>query len=237
MANIYWYDSDNMQPRILVEKEKYVVVDKPPGMASTQEGKIQDVDCVENWLKFKFAWTEKLTRGGVAHRLDKGTSGALLVAKSEEYLNYLKKQFKNRLVEKSYLALCGGITPKSGWIDAPLTRNTYSFGQFKVGIDGKEASTYFERLEVYRKEERDYSFLKIIPKTGRTHQIRAHLNYLGYRLVGDKTYGGQTDLLSRPFLHSFGIKWAGESGQMEEVVCPLENDLESVVKLLHVRTF
>ena len=118
----------------------------------------------------------------------------------------LKKQFKNRVVTKKYFCMVSGDTSMSGTIDWPIERSKYSFGKFSVGVDGKRALTEFILIDRYLKNNKKYSLLDINLKTGRTHQIRVHLSYLRWPLVGDGLYGGETDILKRPFLHAHELQ-------------------------------
>lgn len=147
-----------------------------------------------------------MARNGIVHRLDKGTSGLVVVARSQTALDSLKKQFKQREVKKYYWALVGGNLPEQGRIDMPINRSKSSFGRFKVDEEGKMAITEFRVVKKYEIGQKVYSGGNKSENWQNTHQIRVHMNYLGWPLVGDKTYGGAMSLgLERPFLQAHQI--------------------------------
>ena len=180
-----------------------MVVEKPPLMTTTKEKK-EETGTLEDYLRK--VRPNDLPRNGIMHRLDKGTSGLVMVAKNEEAFLSLKKQFKERSLTKKYYCLVGGETSFEGTIDMPIARSKYAFAKFGVSEDGKKALTKFKLIKKYKKNGKIYSLLDIDLKTGRTHQIRVHLSHLRWPLVGDKVYGGETvDGLKRPFLHAYKI--------------------------------
>lgn len=184
--------------RIVFENDDFLVVEKPAGMVTTKEGK--DKNTLEDWLRE--ARSNDLPRNGIIHRLDKGTSGLLLVAKNEKSFLIFKKQFKDRSVTKKYYCLVCGESVGDGSIDLPINRSKYGFGKFGVSVDGRRALTEFRLIKKYIRDSKKYSLLEINLKTGRTHQIRVHLSHLRWPLVGDKLYGGEVNGLERPFLHA-----------------------------------
>ncbi|HWS49135.1 MAG TPA: RluA family pseudouridine synthase [Candidatus Methanoperedens sp.] len=188
-ANIVYKDSD------------ILVLNKAAGVVCTKEGRNND-DTLEDWLMKKFS-DNKLPRQGIVHRLDKGTSGLMLVARTEKMRNELVKKFKGRTIKKTYLALVCGDLSSDGEIRVPIGRSKYVFGKFSANEEGKDAETHFYLLKKLQYLGKTYSLVEINLKTGRTHQIRVHFSYLGWPLVGDKTYGGEEILgLKRPFLQA-----------------------------------
>ena len=189
--------------KIIFEDEDMMVVEKPSLMTTTKEKK-EEKGTFEDYLRE--VRPNNLPRNGILHRLDKGTSGLIMVAKTEEAFLNLKKQFKERSLVKKYYCLVGGDTPFEGEIDMPIARSKYAFSKFGVNEEGKKALTKFSLVGKYKNEGKIYSLLDIDLKTGRTHQIRVHLSYLRWPLVGDKTYGGEEiNGLKRPFLHAYKI--------------------------------
>lgn len=215
--------------KIIYEDDDLMVVDKPAGLVTTKERKGEQYT-LEDWVSVKQNIKERLERNGIVHRLDKGTSGLVLIAKNEKILLDLKKQFKNRLVKKKYLAMvCGDVTLE-GEMDVPIGRSKYSFGKFAVSIDGKKAKTSFKLLSKYKNEGKIYSLVEIDLMTGRTHQIRVHFSYLRWPLLGDKLYGGSgDDNLNRPFLHAFFVKFKHPTSDKE--MC-FQTDLPEDLKLI-----
>jgi len=155
-------------------------------------------------------------RPGIVHRLDKDTSGLMMVAKTERAHQSLSAQIKERRVTKGYLALVTGIPPStSGHIDAPIARDQRHRKRMAVVLGGREARTQYRVLEQFGKPPHsppllrgdtrglgDYSLLEVYLDTGRTHQVRVHLAFLGHPLVGDALYGRGSPLLDRHFLHA-----------------------------------
>lgn len=155
-------------------------------------------------------------RSGTVHRLDKETSGVILIAKTVEAFFALQKQFRERTVTKQYLALVHGeVKPETGEVNAPIGRQEWNRMRFGVVAGGKEAQTFYKVRE-YRKLTRGkeiLSLVELMPKTGRTHQIRVHMKYIGYPLFADFLYAGrktQRDdrkYLGRVFLHAEQISF------------------------------
>ena len=186
--------------KIVYEDQSLLVVDKDAGMvvhptADHPSGTL--VNAILHYLK-AVPERDKSLRPGIVHRLDKGTSGLLVIAKSQEALDLLKKQFKDRTVVKKYLALVGGqIEPPSGVIEKPIARHPKNRQKFAVSQDGRGSITNYHVIET---SGGLYSLVELAPKTGRTHQIRVHLASVGHPIVGDRLYGGRP--ASRMFLHS-----------------------------------
>lgn len=189
--------------KIIFEDKDLMVVEKPPLMTTTKEKKAEE-GTLEDYLRE--IMLNNLPRNGIMHRLDKGTSGLVVVAKTEEAFLELKKQFKERKLTKKYYCLVGGEATFEGTIDMPIARSKFGFAKFGVNEDGKKALTNFRLIKKYKKDGRFYSLLEIDLKTGRTHQIRVHLSHLRWPLVGDKVYGGEAvEGLERPFLHAYQL--------------------------------
>ena len=143
-------------------------------------------------------------RPGIVHRLDKGTSGLMIIAKKNEILRNLKNQFKQRKIFKEYLTIVNGITKESGIINAPIGRHPANRKKRALISSGKEAHTSYKKLA----NNEDLSFLKVIIKTGRTHQIRVHLSSIGHPVYGDQMYSNSyKNSKKRILLHSYRIKF------------------------------
>lgn len=202
-------------PKIIFEDENLLVLDKPAGWITNSAGTTQDQPVVQDWIakNFNFA-TAKSTemRSGIVHRLDKETSGILLVAKTKEAFKNLQKQFKERKIAKTYIALAHGkIEPEEGIINEPVGRLPWRKDRFGVLPGGREAQTDYKVIKYYEKDKEDYSLVELKPKTGRTHQIRIHLKYIGHPIVADEFYAGRKtarkdrEWCPRLFLHANGI--------------------------------
>jgi 23S rRNA pseudouridine1911/1915/1917 synthase len=182
-------------------------------------------------------------RSGIVHRLDKETSGVLIVAKNPRAFEDLQKQFKERKVKKEYIALVHGkITSRKGTIDVPVGRTPWDREKFGVLPDGKASLTEY-RIEKYFEFEGDeYTQVKLKPLTGRTHQIRVHLRYLGYPIVSDSKYVGRKRFKKdikwcpRLFLHASSIEFEQpRNKQIIKVESKLSKKLLETVKELKMQ--
>ncbi len=174
-------------------------------------------------------------RAGIVHRLDVGTSGLMVVAKTDRAFTVLKEAFRTRSVDKTYHALVQGhIDPASGTIDAPIDRHPKVDHRFAVVADGKESITHYELIEYYRA----VTLVKVELETGRTHQIRVHFSALNHPLVGDMIYGADPVLakalhMSRPWLHAKELRFDHPiSGESMEFKAPYPDDLQACLALL-----
>ncbi len=172
---------------VLYEDDDVLVIDKPSGVISHARGRFFDEPSVASFLRQKVT---SLTgeRAGIVHRLDRATSGVMICAKNQNALSWLQAQFSDRKVKKTYLALIVGTMPsETGLIDMPIARNPQKPQTFRVDEEGKSAQTRYEVIAT----EGMYSLVKLQPETGRTHQLRVHLEKLGHPIVGDELYEGK----------------------------------------------
>jgi 23S rRNA pseudouridine1911/1915/1917 synthase len=176
-------------------------------------------------------------RPGIIHRLDKDTSGIILVAKNDKALDFLQKQFKRRTISKEYLALVEGkIQPEVALIDAPIGRDPRQRKKMAVirlggSATARPAQTHYSLETAYE----GYTLVRCKPVTGRTHQIRVHLAYIGFPIVGDTVYGRakQTAKLKRHFLHAARLTFTRPSDQMSLTLeAPLPSDLTHLLRQL-----
>jgi len=223
-----------------------IAVNKPAGLVvySRQPG----VSLMQQLVELLPDLTEvgRPPRYGLVHRLDKETSGIILIARNKETLKFLQKQFQERSVEKRYLGLIyGQIKPPQGRIESYLTRSPQDFRRQKSvplgpNASGRLAQTDYQTLKTWT----GYSLLEIRPKTGRIHQIRAQLSWKGHPIVGDRLYQFKNqsgpDCLSRMFLHSYSISLTWFDQKIKTFQAPLPEELEAVLKCLdqkqHVTT-
>lgn len=187
--------------KIIYEDSDILVIDKPPGLVvhPPQEGHHKTLVNALIHLKKELSFSASPLRPGVVHRLDKETSGVMVLAKNEHSYNSLVSQFKERKVSKEYRAIVWGKMRKEKMlIDLPLARDTKNRLKMKVSfLKAKQAHT---GLEVLVRLE-DSTYLSLRPKTGRMHQIRVHLKFLGFPIVGDRKYGLKDDY-QELFLHA-----------------------------------
>jgi 23S rRNA pseudouridine1911/1915/1917 synthase len=205
-----------MQPKIIFEDNSLMILEKPFGWIVNEAQTTKGQKVLQTWLKEKDYPLAKSRefRSGIVHRLDKETSGILIVAKTEQAFTNLQKQFKDRKIKKSYQALAHGkIGIKRGHIKAPVGRLPWNRERFGVLPGGRPAETDYEVISYYKKDDQEFSLLNLFPKTGRTHQIRIHLKYLGHPIVSDNFYAGRKtsrkDRLwcQRLFLHAKSISF------------------------------
>lgn len=184
--------------------------------------------------------SEKITGGGLVHRLDKDTSGVLVVAKTSDALENLRLQFKEHRVEKVYLALVKGILPhKEGIIDSPIARRIFNKTKMGVTGEGRSAVSHYKVVKEFAGPF-GVSLLEVRIETGRMHQIRVHLAAIGYPVVGDKIYGNrkfnrkfaENYGLKRQFLHAWKLKFQSPLGKKVAVEAGLPDELKRVVEIL-----
>ena len=226
----------------IYEDENILVVDKPAGLSVFPEGNIKEKTLIETLLKEfpKLKQAGSPPRYGVAHRLDKETSGILLIAKNNKTLEYLQKEFKERRVRKKYLTLVAGIVKdKKGVIETLIGRGKKDRKKQKVYLSAgpdslrtglRPAKTYWKTV----KRLKGFTLLEVSPKTGRKHQIRVHLAHIGHPVAGDKLYSfkGQPVLkgLDRQFLHAYSLEIEIPKNKKKEFVSELPIDLNNIIK-------
>src|SRR3990167_11299744 len=233
-----------MDIKIIYEDSDLLVVDKPTGITVNRSDTTREEETVQDWTEKQFTIDnlpliidregDFYKRGGIVHRLDKETSGILLIAKNPASFLNLQNQFKERRVEKTYIALVHGeIKPEIGEINVPVGRLPFNRKRFGIVAGGREAVTKYKLLSVFssllssnsqpvlgssvqknrQQITESYSLLELYPKTGRTHQIRVHLKYFGHPVFSDPLYGGRKTarkdrkVLPRLFLHAAKISF------------------------------
>lgn len=222
---------------VIYEDKDILVIDKPAGLVVHPAPGHPSHTLVNAILARcpSLATSEDLTRPGIIHRLDKDTSGLIIIAKNDYARQYLVNQFKSHVVTKGYLVLVKGrLSPEQGVIEAPIGRDPHNRQRMAITETGKEASTQYE----VKKYLNGYTLLEVTPKTGRTHQIRVHLSAIGYPVVGDLVYGTKRRLeakasgLSRQFIHAYRLGFRLPStNKYQEFTCPLPADLKQALKL------
>lgn len=243
-----------MNPKIIFEDEDILIIHKPYGMVVNKSDTTRYVTTVQEWaegkiedLKSANQESEFIKRGGVVHRLDKETSGILILAKNEKSFINLQSQFKNRTVKKTYITLVHGILSGEGKIDEKIGRLPWNRTRFGVFDDGREASTSYKVISNYKLSMRDrkknpvedLSLVEVYPATGRTHQIRVHMKYIGHPVFADELYAGRKTarddrkFLPRQFLHASKISFQHPTtGETVEFKAELPEELSSFLKTL-----
>lgn len=212
---------------ILYEDTHLLVTDKPVGISVADENE-GEAFTVKDWVKDRYnlqcghsgAEDEFEQRFGIVHRLDKETSGILLIAKKEVTFDYLKGLFKFRRIQKEYQTLVYGSVKEDKFeISAPIQRNKNNGLLYNIDQDGRQSTTEFVVKSRFQIKNVDYSYLNAFPKTGRTHQIRIHLKALGHSVVNDTKYANKTllklseNLFNRMMLHAKKVTFTDWDGK------------------------
>jgi 23S rRNA pseudouridine1911/1915/1917 synthase len=247
-------DSEPKQlPHVIYEDDSIIIINKPYGQLVHEDWTSGVSGTVVEWfLRYYPAAqgvgeeTQKpdgspLERSGIVHRLDRETSGVMVLAKTQDAHAFLKKQFHDRLVKKDYRAIVyGRIHDRYGTINRPIGRSTTDFKKrtARPGTKGtlREAVTHFERIGSGEYQGETFSYLKLLPKTGRTHQLRVHLEAIDRPIVGDTLYASKyikqsNNLeLKRLALHAHALELTLPSGERERFLAPLPSDLEQAAE-------
>lgn len=230
---------------ILYEDNEVLAINKPAGLVVHPDGRTNE-PTLADWILEKYPFirgvgeTIPLTKGGViekwgiVHRIDRDTSGVLLVAKTQESFFNLKSQFQARTIKKSYRAIAHGIFKEPvGTIDKPIGRSTSDFRRWSAeyGARGelREAVTDYKVLGCGVAEGNKLSYLEVNPHTGRTHQIRVHLKAVGHPILCDKLYAPKSPCVlgfDRTALHAFSIVFTGLDGAIHRVEAPIPEDFK-----------
>lgn len=232
--------AEHIPVAIIYEDRNIVVVDKPPGMVVHPAPGHNQHTLVNSLLNsYPDICCGEVHRPGIVHRLDKDTSGLVVVARHAEAKDWLVGQFKEGAVHKGYLALVTGDIPDGGTVDAPIGRHPIHRKRMAVVPGGKNALTHYAPIERFG----NFTLLDVHPVTGRTHQIRVHLASIGHPVVGDRTYGQRAkwhDLepaLRRHFLHAAALTLQpNASREPFTFTSPLPQDLQNVLQLLRAHT-
>ncbi len=223
---------------IIYEDRDIVVLDKPAGLVVHPAPGYPSHTLVNAILAHcpSLLGSNDLIRPGIVHRLDKDTSGLMVIAKNDSAKAYLVHQFKSHSITKGYLVLVTGkLFPEQGVIEAPIGRDPHNRKKMAIAATGREASTKYK----VKRYLGDYTLIEATPLTGRTHQMRVHFAAIGYPVVGDPVYGGKhrdkalASCLKRQFIHAHFLGFCLPSTkEYQEFTCPLPMDLKQVVESL-----
>lgn len=227
----------NLEPmpvdfQIVDEQQDFLIINKPAGLLVHPTLSAADEATLVNGLLYHFKEIQSFDdkeRPGIVHRLDKNTSGLLIIARNQSAQKELSAMFKNRAVHKKYIALVHKHPSTSGTIDLPIGRDMrerHKMGVF--GIEHRPAITHYKILATYA----DCSLLQATIVTGRTHQIRVHCASMGHSIVGDAVYGTQSPLISRQALHSWHIDFEFR-GKSYTYTCPIPEDFRQLLKTVN----
>jgi 23S rRNA pseudouridine1911/1915/1917 synthase len=208
---------------VLYEDDDCVVISKPVGVLSHSKGDFNPEATVETWLASRINGISG-DRAGIVHRLDRATSGVMICAKTPEALSWLQKQFAQRKTKKTYEAVVvGHLKQPEAVIDMPIERNPKKPQTFRVGSNGKSAVTAYKVLQ----EGEKYSLVELKPTTGRTHQLRVHLEQLGHPILGDTFYGSSS--ADRLFLHAKALELTLPSRERKVFTVPTPKEFQEIV--------
>jgi 23S rRNA pseudouridine1911/1915/1917 synthase len=221
---------------VLYEDEETLVLNKQAGLIIHPRPGMNAVTLI-NAVRVRYPQVREIDdtdRGGIVHRLDRDTSGAIVLAKSEASQGALKEQWRNRETLKLYLALVAGyVTPLEGIIDAPLGPDPIAPRRRAVVEDGQTARSQYRVREQYGDEA---ALLEVQIYTGRTHQIRVHLPAIGHPVLGDKMYGEPSSYIERQALHAYRLGFTlASTGEWREFVAPVPDDFAAAVRTLRAK--
>ncbi len=207
---------------ILYEDNDCLVIDKPAGVLTHSKGAFNPEATVSTFIR---PHTQDLDtdRGGIVHRLDRVTSGVIICAKTPTAMSWLQKQFSERKAKKTYVAVVqGSPNPSEAIIDMPIERNPKKPQTFRVGVNGKPAKTQYHTL----KTTPELSLIELRPETGRTHQLRVHMAYMGCPILGDELYGGKP--AKRTYLHAHKLDITLPNKQHKVFTSPVPPAFEEI---------
>ncbi|OGL34834.1 hypothetical protein A3F65_03935 [Candidatus Saccharibacteria bacterium RIFCSPHIGHO2_12_FULL_47_16b] len=212
---------------IIYEDKDVIVIDKPSGILTHSKGAINTEATVASFIRPKLTDKPSSNRAGIVHRLDRETSGVIIAAKNESVRQWLQKQFANRKVKKTYLAVLEG-KPKepTAIIDAPIARNPKKPQTFKVSSLGKTAQTKYRLIKSMNINDKIYSLVELSPETGRTHQLRVHCSFIGHSIVGDSVYGKAGGQMR---LHAKNLEIKLPNGVLKKFEAPLSAKFKEFV--------
>ncbi len=219
------------EPTVLFEDEDVIVVAKPAGLVTHRVHERDERPSVADWAQARWPELRLLDgeplRRGLVHRLDVGTSGAMVLARTSRALEVLRVAVRAHEVERRYLALVAGAPPQRARIEAPIGRDLRDPARMAIVEGGRAAATELETRWVGP----DTALVELVLETGRTHQIRVHLAAIGHPVVGDRRYGVATPDLARPFLHAWRVAFEHPT-RGGRVVCeaPVPAELEAFAR-------
>jgi 23S rRNA pseudouridine1911/1915/1917 synthase len=224
---------------VLFEDDTMLAVNKPPGIVVNRAESVKE-ETVQDWVeKIYHIFIEN--RAGIVHRIDKETSGILLIAKTPTAFTQLQRQFKERVIYKTYLAIVhGALVPETGEIRAPVARLPWNRERFGIVPGGKESVTNYKVVKQFERAEGKqpvkFSLVELYPETGRTHQIRVHLKYINHPIVGDYLYAGRKTARDdrtwapRVMLHAWKLTCTHPvTGKTLAIEAPIPDDMNTII--------
>lgn len=216
-------DFSSQELPVIYIDDNVIVINKPVGVLSHSKGAMNDEFTVADFFARYSTYNADTNRPGIVHRLDRDTSGVMIGARNAETATMLQKQFADRKTKKVYMAVLDGV-PKTlkALIDLPIARNPSAPSTFRVDPKGKHAITKYEVVSV----KNDRCLVKLEPKTGRTHQLRVHMNYINTPIHGDKVYGKSSDRL---YLHALSLEITIPTSTRKTFESPIPKEFKDIL--------
>lgn len=214
---------------VIYEDKNVIVINKPAGILTHSKGAFNSEASVATFIKSKLDKNfPEHNRAGIVHRLDRATSGVMIAAKNQSTLSFLQKQFSLRKTKKTYVAVVSGTPVEpNAIIDVAIERNPKRPQSFRVGSNGKAAITHYKTLLTFNIDSSAYSLVEMTPKTGRTHQLRVHMAFIGCPIVGDTIYKGEHN--DHMFLHSKELELTIPTSQRKIFTAPLPDYFDKFI--------
>jgi 23S rRNA pseudouridine1911/1915/1917 synthase len=237
----FGYNID-MEPKVIYQDEVFFVIDKPAGWITNEADTTTTQPVLQTWIRTNFDYPlkgDRELRDGIVHRLDKETSGLVIIAKTKEAFERLQAEFKSREVQKTYIALLHGRIDTDGKVEVSVGRLPWRRDRFGVIPGGRESVSEYKVLRFYPGNNAGHTLVEFHPKTGRTHQIRIHAKHIGHAIVADEFYAGRKTARNdrkwcpRLFLHASSIKFVHPvTNKNVEFKSELPTDLKEVLLTL-----
>jgi len=236
-----------MDVSILFEDAAFLAINKPVGVVVNRAESVKG-ETIQDWMErhspiFHHVSGESeeqaafVDRSGVVHRIDKETTGILLIAKTIESFIELQRQFKERVISKTYMAIVHGeLIPKEGEVRAPVGRLPWNRERFGIVPGGKKSVTKYAAIKTIEKDGEKLTLVSVHPETGRTHQIRVHMKYINHPLLGDYLYAGRKtsrddrEWATRVMLHAWKITLEHPTtGKTLAIEAPIPDDITRII--------
>jgi 23S rRNA pseudouridine1911/1915/1917 synthase len=233
---------------IIYEDKDIIAVNKPAGLVVHADGRTAE-PTLTDWVLAKYPDIKDVggmhtldseryvPRAGILHRLDRETSGVIVIAKDDVAFYSIQRQFLDRSITKTYHAFVWGVPdPRQGTIDLPIGRSRTDFRQWTTGSDARGTERKAITEFIVLSDDRDHAYLELRPRTGRTHQLRVHMKAIGHPIVCDTRYGSATALgFERLALHATTLVFTLPSGKEITLSAPLPNDFLAAISLVEQR--
>lgn len=220
-------DTSALKVKIIAQTADFIIIDKPAGLITHAAHDNSNETTLVDWLLNYFHEIKDVgspERPGIVHRLDKDTSGIMIIARTSEAHIKISALFKDRKIKKTYVALVHGTPEKKGAIDFRIARHPTENRMTHIAPHGRDALTHYEVTHSFK----NHALLKVQPLTGRTHQIRVHCAGIDHPLVGDLMYGRKSSLINRHALHASSLSFSYQ-GTEYHFEAPMSDDMQQLI--------